>query len=124
MQVRQKCREISYPLVEEYDYKNDTTCPTLDIKLNPKAVLQPYKKRSVDKMFVKGKARSGVIVLPYGAGKSLTEVYAIVWLGKSVMCFANISVSVEQWVYQFKQWITLPDRRIQGVSNDCKTIRE
>ncbi|XP_057865565.1 general transcription and DNA repair factor IIH helicase subunit XPB1 isoform X2 [Cryptomeria japonica] len=118
--VRQKCREINFPLVEIYDYKNDKTCPDLGIKLSPKAQLRPYQKKSVDKIFINGKARSGVIVLPCGAGKSLTGVYAAVRLGKPCLCFANTSVSVDQWVFQFKMWSTIGANRIQGITSNTK----
>ncbi|KAH9306215.1 hypothetical protein KI387_010619, partial [Taxus chinensis] len=121
-QVRQKCREINYPLIEVYDYKNDRTCPDLGIKLSPKAQLRPYQKKSVDKIFVGGKARSGVIVLPCGAGKSLTGVYATVRLGKPCLCFANTAVSVDQWVSQFKTWSTVGDNRIQGITSNTKAF--
>ena len=34
-------------------------------------VLRPFQQKSMSKMFGNGRARSGIIVLPCGAGKSL-----------------------------------------------------
>ena len=59
-------------------------------------------------MFGNGRARSGIIVLPCGAGKSLTGVTAASTIKRStiVMCINNSSVN--QWREQFLTWTTLP----------------
>lgn len=58
-------------------------------------------------MFGNGRARSGIIVLPCGAGKSLTGVTAASTVKKScvVMCINN--ASVKQWREQFLMWTTV-----------------
>jgi DNA excision repair protein ERCC-3 len=58
--------------LEEYDFRNDTRNPDLDIALKPMTRIRPYQEKSLSKMFGNGRARSGIIVLPCGAGKSLT----------------------------------------------------
>lgn len=45
--------------------------------IQPAAVLRPYQEKSLRKMFGNGRARSGVIVLPCGAGKSLVLTFNI-----------------------------------------------
>ena len=69
---------------------------------------KPYQERSLSKMFGNGRARSGIIVLPCGAGKSLTGVTAASTIKRStiVMCINNSSVN--QWREQFLTWTTLP----------------
>lgn len=88
--IQKRCIELEYPLLAEYDfrweisinrklemqrefffYRNDTVNPDINIDLRPSAVLRPYQEKSLRKMFGNGRARSGVIVLPCGAGKSL-----------------------------------------------------
>jgi superfamily II DNA or RNA helicase len=63
-------------------------------------------------MFGNGRARSGIIVLPCGAGKSLTGVTAASTIKKSciVMCINN--ASVRQWKEQFVLWTNVPVRSV------------
>lgn len=67
--LQKRCIEIEHPLLAEYDFRNDTVNPDINIDLKPAAVLRPYQEKSLRKMFGNGRARSGVIVLPCGAGK-------------------------------------------------------
>ncbi len=46
-------------------------------------------------MFSNGRARSGVIVLPCGAGKTLTGIIAAATIKKSVMVLCTSGVAVE-----------------------------
>ena len=71
--VKQRClpNNLNYPMMEEYDFKNDTINPNLIMDLKPMAVLRPYQKKSLSKMFGNGRARSGIIVLPCGKHLSL-----------------------------------------------------
>lgn len=73
--LQKRCIEIEHPLLAEYDFRNDTVNPDINIDLKPAAVLRPYQEKSLRKMFGNGRARSGVIVLPCGAGKSLVSQY-------------------------------------------------
>ena len=63
-------------------------------------------------MFGNGRARSGVIVLPCGAGKSLVGVTACCTVRKKAIVLCNSGVSVEQWKTQFKMWSTADDSMI------------
>lgn len=71
--LQKRCIEIEHPLLAEYDFRNDSVNPDINIDLKPAAVLRPYQEKSLRKMFGNGRARSGVIVLPCGAGKSLVN---------------------------------------------------
>lgn len=53
-------------------------------------------------MFGNSRARSGVIVLPCGAGKTLVGVTAATTINKRCLVLATSNVSVEQWRQQFK----------------------
>lgn len=64
--LQKRCIELEYPLLAEYDFRNDTVNPDINIDLKPTAVLRPYQEKSLRKMFGNGRARSGVIVLPCG----------------------------------------------------------
>ena len=65
-------------------------------------------------------AGSGIIVLPCGAGKSLTGIAAAVRVGKSCLCLCTSSVSVDQWAGQFKLWTNLTDREIVRFTSQNK----
>lgn len=67
-----------------------------------------------------GRARSGIIVLPCGAGKSLVGVSAACRIKKSCLCLATNAVSVDQWAFQFKLWSTIRDDQISRFTSDNK----
>lgn len=71
-------------------------------------------------MFGRGRARSGVIVLPCGAGKSLVGVTACCTIKKRCLVLCNSAVSVEQWKVQFKLWSTIDDSKICRFTSDVK----
>ncbi|CAI7865144.1 unnamed protein product, partial [Closterium sp. NIES-53] len=68
------------------------------------------------------RARSGIIVLPCGAGKSLVGVSAAVRIRKSCLCLATNAVSVDQWCMQFKMWSTIKDQHISRFTSDTKEM--
>ena len=72
--LQQRTMAMDFPLLAEYDFRNDTHNPDINIDLKPMATLRPYQEKSLRKMFGNGRARSGVIVLPCGAGKSLVKL--------------------------------------------------
>ncbi|KAM3917591.1 general transcription and DNA repair factor IIH helicase/translocase subunit XPB [Leptodactylus fuscus] len=121
IEVLQKCCiHLEYPLLAEYDFRNDTMNPDINIDLKPTAVLRPYQEKSLRKMFGNGRARSGVIVLPCGAGKSLVGVTAACTVRKRCLVLGNSAVSVEQWKAQFKMWSTIDDSQICRFTSDAK----
>jgi len=67
-------------------------------------------------MFSNGRARSGIIVLPCGAGKTLTGIAAASTIKKSVIVLCNSGVSVEQWQKQFYLWSTLKSKVVRFTS--------
>ena len=59
-----------------------------------------YQADSLDKMFGNRRARSGIIVLPCGAGKTLTGVVAASTIGRPVLVLCTSALSVTQWKQQ------------------------
>ena len=47
-------------MLEEYNFRDDTVNPSLNIELRPTVNLRPYQEKSMAKMFGNGRARSGV----------------------------------------------------------------
>lgn len=118
--LQKRCIEIEHPLLAEYDFRNDSVNPDINIDLKPAAVLRPYQEKSLRKMFGNGRARSGVIVLPCGAGKSLVGVTACCTVRKRALILCNSGVSVEQWKQQFKMWSTADDSIICRFTSEAK----
>ncbi|EFN57091.1 hypothetical protein CHLNCDRAFT_57434 [Chlorella variabilis] len=73
---------------------------------------RPYQEKSLSKMFGNGRARSGIIVLPCGAGKSLVGVSAAARIKKGCLCLCTNGVSVDQWKYQFEMWTNVPKDQV------------
>ncbi|KAG5308969.1 ERCC3 helicase, partial [Pseudoatta argentina] len=118
--IQKRCIELEHPLLAEYDFRNDSINPDINIDLKPSAVLRPYQEKSLRKMFGNGRARSGVIVLPCGAGKSLVGVTACCTVRKRALVLCNSGVSVEQWKQQFKMWSTADDSMICRFTSEVK----
>ncbi|KAI0768130.1 DNA helicase [Trametes elegans] len=118
--VKKRCTELQYPMLEEYDFRNDTVNANLDIDLKPSTVIRPYQETSLSKMFGNGRARSGIIVLPCGAGKTLVGITAACTIKKSCLVLCTSSVSVMQWRQQFIQWSNVTDKQIAVFTADQK----
>lgn len=118
--IQKRCIELDYPLLAEYSFREDNVNPNVNINLKPSAVLRPYQEKSLRKMFGNGRARSGIIVLPCGAGKSLVGVTACCTVRKRCLVLCNSGVSVEQWKTQFKLWSTADDSIICRFTSDAK----
>ncbi|KAJ1912546.1 DNA repair helicase RAD25 [Tieghemiomyces parasiticus] len=118
--VKKRCNVVGHPMLEEYDFRNDHLNPNLDMDLKPITAIRPYQEKSLNKMFGNGRARSGIIVLPCGAGKTLVGITAACTIKKSVLCLCTSSVSVMQWKQQFLHWSNLPERQVAVFTADKK----
>ena len=110
--LQRRCNELEYPLLAEYEFRHDTENISIPIDLKPTTVLRPYQEKSLRKMFGNGRARSGVIVLPCGAGKTLVGITATCTIKKAAMILCTSGVAVEQWKSEFCRWSTIPRERI------------
>ena len=70
-QLQRRCVQLEVPLLAEYDFRQDKLNKDMSVDLKASTTLRPYQEKSLRKMFGNGRARSGVIVLPCGAGKTL-----------------------------------------------------
>lgn len=120
--VKRRCQEIEYPVLEEYDFRNDQRNATLEIDLKPSTQIRPYQEKSLSKMFGNGRARSGIIVLPCGAGKTLVGITAACTIKKSVIVLCTSSVSVMQWRQQFLQWCTIQPESVAVFTSENKEM--
>ncbi|KAL7671211.1 hypothetical protein ACOME3_006115 [Neoechinorhynchus agilis] len=80
--VQKRVLELDYPLLSEYEFRNDTTLADINISLKSRASLREYQREGLSKMLSGSRARSGIIVLPCGAGKTLVGVAAACTINK------------------------------------------
>jgi DNA excision repair protein ERCC-3 len=113
-------QDLDFPLAEEYDFRRDPSTATLPIDLRPSTKIRNYQEKSLSKMFGNGRARSGIIVLPCGAGKTLTAIVAASTVKRSVLVLCTNATAVSQWKAQFALWTTLPASRVSLFTAEVK----
>ncbi|CAG8975194.1 hypothetical protein HYALB_00004255 [Hymenoscyphus albidus] len=118
--VQRRCLELGLPVLEEYDFRNDTANANLDIDLKPAAQIRHYQEKSLSKMFGNGRAKSGLIVLPCGAGKTLVGITAACTIKKGVIILCTSSMSVMQWRSEFIKWSNINPNDIAVFTSDNK----
>ncbi|KAB5570646.1 P-loop containing nucleoside triphosphate hydrolase protein [Coniochaeta sp. 2T2.1] len=107
--VQKQCLDLGYPVLEEYDFRNDRFSTDLQIDLRPNTQIRPYQEKSLSKMFGNGRAKSGIIVLPCGAGKTLVGITAACTIKKGVLVLCTSSMSVHQWRSEFLKWSNISE---------------
>ena len=105
--IKKTCIDIGFPLLEEYDFKNDKLNPNLEIETKLKSSIRPYQEKALSIMFKYKRARSGIIVLPCGAGKTLVGILTTCTIKKSTVILCNSAVSVEQWYREVLNWTNI-----------------
>jgi len=120
--VAQRCLALHYPALEEYDFRNDHINANLEIDLRPGTQIRPYQEKSLSKMFGNGRVKSGIIVLPCGAGKTLVGVTAACTIKKGVVVLATSNMSAIQWRNEFLKWSNINPDSISIFSSDTKSM--
>lgn len=119
-EVTKRCLELKFPVLEEYDFRNDSLNADLEIDLQPATQIRSYQEKSLSKMFGNGRAKSGIIVLPCGAGKTLVGITAACTIKKGVIVLATSNMSVIQWRNEFVKWSNINPDGVAIFSSDHK----
>ncbi|KAL1844817.1 hypothetical protein VTK73DRAFT_1735 [Phialemonium thermophilum] len=98
--VAQRCLDLHYPALEEYDFRNDHANANLEIDLRPGTQIRPYQEKSLSKMFGNGRVKSGII---------------------GVVVLATSNMSVVQWRNEFLKWSNVDPDSIAIFSSDRKS---
>jgi DNA excision repair protein ERCC-3 len=134
--IKKACNEIGYPIIEEYDYKNDkkplkgASARRVDksrtgLELKSADYVRDYQAKCLNKMFgSNGRARSGLIVLPCGAGKSFVGVTAACTVNKKTMVLCPTGLSVDQWKFQFENWTNCLSAGVRVEGFTSTSLRE
>ena len=102
--VKNEAAKMDLPIIEEYDYRGDESLPNFEFSMNSRAQLRWYQKQALSMMFRTQKAKSGIIVLPCGAGKTLTGIAAACTIRKSTLVLCNNNLACSQWAAAFQQF--------------------
>ncbi|GJS08021.1 DNA repair helicase XPB1 [Tanacetum coccineum] len=111
---------LNYPLLEEYDFHNDTINPDLEMELKPQAQPRPYQEESLSRMLGNGPESLCYIVVPESPISRM--LLSSCRIKKSCLCVATNAVSLDQWANQFKLWSNIPDERIGQFTYDSKKM--
>lgn len=144
-EIKRRGYELGCPLIEEYSYKEEPkfaprpppgkdsgdassmlapapvpTCSPLKINLRSFVAIRPYQEKSLSRMFASSRARSGIIVLACGAGKTLVGITAACTIQKSCLVVCNSTVSVHQWKAEFMRWSDIDEDSIALFTSEEK----
>lgn len=118
--VRRECFEMGYPALNEYDFRDDPISKPLPIELRATTVIRSYQEKSLTKMFGNGRAHSGLIVLPCGAGKTLVGITALATIKRSTVVVCNSNTAVEQWREQIHRWALINEKHVVRFTSQSK----
>jgi len=121
--VKAAAHRLHLPLLQEYEFKADRTdrTPELSIFIKPSVTHRPYQQKALSKMFaVEGVAKSGIVVLPCGAGKTLVGITAAVRIKRRTLVLTTTSVAVDQWRRQFLLYTTIAPEDIYMLTAEHK----
>lgn len=99
--------ENNIPIIQEYDFQRDEKTANIAISAINGIKLRYYQERALKNIFIDGNARSGIIILPCGSGKSLVAIEVIQRIKKTAVIFCESQVSAEQWKSELCKWTTI-----------------
>ncbi|KAG8343318.1 putative DNA repair helicase and transcription factor protein [Trypanosoma vivax] len=105
-----------------YDYNEDCTLHVCDLELAGHARLRPYQVASLERFRSGNKAHQGIIVLPCGAGKTLTGIGAATIVKKRTIVMCINVMSVLQWQQEFVRWTNLTEDQVTVCISDKKQM--
>eukprot|EP01063_Lacrimia_lanifica_P017712 TRINITY_DN24737_c0_g1_i1.p1 TRINITY_DN24737_c0_g1~~TRINITY_DN24737_c0_g1_i1.p1 ORF type:complete len:664 (+),score=269.26 TRINITY_DN24737_c0_g1_i1:126-2117(+) len=111
---------LRYPLDSVYAFANDTSTADVTMKLSSTTRLRPYQSLTLSKTIGQGKARSGLVVLPCGAGKTLVGVATSALIGKATVVVCLNTLTVKQWWEQFRKWTNVSHKQLTIFTADKK----
>jgi len=117
--LKRKAFARGCPMVVEWAWRND---PGQRLPMRLTSELRPYQAESVRRVYGGDRAKSGVIVLPCGAGKTLTGIAIAAKAERSCIVLCSCAVAVEQWIEEFRRWTTIAPGSICRFAPDSKDI--
>ncbi|KAL0095491.1 P-loop containing nucleoside triphosphate hydrolase protein [Phycomyces blakesleeanus] len=98
----------------DYAFESDPSLAKLDLVLRPEIEVRPYQTEALKAVVnqdsqdsSKHTVKSGIIVLPCGAGKSLTSILIAAAIKKPVLVVCSTIIAAEQFCNEFLRFTTL-----------------
>ncbi|MGI9597761.1 MAG: DNA repair helicase XPB [Acidimicrobiales bacterium] len=91
-----------------------------DLALRPEVELRPYQRQAVDSWRPSG---TGVVVLPCGAGKTITAIAASAEVGTNTLILVTSQASLTQWDRELRRFTTVDPDDIGHYSARRKRVR-
>ena len=86
--------------------------------------LRPYQRAAAESFYQDGDQRggSGVVVLPCGAGKTVTAMAVMDLYQTQTLVLTNSTTAVRQWIRELREKTNLPEDAIAEYSSEVKKI--
>ena len=120
--VKQTCmQKLNIRLRCEYTFGTDAdTRDVRDFTLRHAEALRPYQRAAIDAVFTGDHACSGLVVLPCGAGKTLTGISIASRIGKRLLILCVNTFSVYQWRDQILRWTNVSPKQISVITSSMR----
>jgi len=115
--VKQRLTALRWPAEDRAALSPGVSFP---LQLRPDVALRPYQRQAVDSWLPSG---TGVIVLPCGAGKTITAIAAAAAVGTSTLILATSQTSLTQWERELQRFTDIAADDLGVYSSRRKDVR-
>ncbi|MCB0900393.1 MAG: DEAD/DEAH box helicase family protein, partial [Actinobacteria bacterium] len=126
-EVKQALVKLGYPVDDRAGYRSGNN---LELRLRERTLgeaafgLREYQRRAAEAFHAGGSDRGGcgVVVLPCGAGKTVTAMAVMHLYQTKTLVLTNSTTAVRQWIRELIEKTELPPECIGEYSAESKTI--
>ncbi|RUS32692.1 component of the holoenzyme form of RNA polymerase transcription factor [Jimgerdemannia flammicorona] len=97
-------------VLPDYNFVTDVTLPTVDMELGKDVILREYQALACNGIVPLSSpsiARSGIVILPCGAGKTLVAIAAACRIRKSTLVVCSSKIAADQFQREWVKFSTL-----------------
>ena len=120
--VKEVCmQKLNIRLRCEYTFQSDTVTRSIpNFHLRSPKSLRKYQNEAIAAAFVEDRACSGLVVLPCGAGKTLTGISIASKISKRLLILCVNTFSVYQWRDQIVRWTRVSPKSISVITSSVR----
>lgn len=115
--------KYKYMLSQEYEFQLDPS-PNIEIQVKSIIKIRAYQENAMNRIFCKGRARSGIVVLPCGAGKTLIGILTLCRMKKRTLILCINNLTVRQWFRQIELFCNVDASRIFKFISEEKSAQK
>ena len=102
--VRRCACAFGVELPTEYEYRTDASIADVPITLREDVVLRSTQETALARVLHNDRARSGVLVLPCGAGKTLLAIALMTRMRRPTLVLCSSGIAAAQWHTELRRW--------------------